>query len=120
MRLRRSVGDNDLVARIAGVRFAVVAQGLVNEQDITTLATRLVVSGLRIDSPLLPGVELKFRVIVLNLKLSTPGSLSVAQAWIDNLVSRFQAWPASHRSRSILVIEEDDNLAELFAVDSNY
>ena len=120
MRLRRSVGDNDLVARIAGGRFAVVAQGLVNEQDITTLATRLVVSGLRIDSPLLPGVELKFRVIVLNLKLSTPGSLSVAQAWIDNLVSRFQAWPASHRSRSILVIEEDDNLAELFAVDSNY
>ena len=120
MRLRRSVGDNDMVARIAGGRFAVVAQGLANQKDIASLATRLVVSGLRIDSPLLPGVELQFRVIVLNLKLSTPLSLSVAQAWLGNLVSRFQAWPSSHRARSILVIEEHDNLAEHSEVNSDY
>ena len=120
MRLRRSVGDNDLVARIAGGRFAVVAQGLADQNDITALATRLVVSGLRIDSPLLPGVELKFRVIVLNLQLSTPLSLPVAQAWLDSLASRFQAWPSSHRSRSILMVEEDDHVAERFETDSNY
>lgn len=120
MRLRRSVGDNDMVARIAGGRFAVVAQQLASQEEITTLATRLVVSGLRIDSPLLPGVELKFRVIVLNLKLSAPLSLSVAQTWLDSLVSRFQAWPSSHRSRSILAIEVDDDVAEQFEVDSNY
>ena len=120
MRLRRSVGDNDMVARIAGGRFAVVAQELANPNDITTLATRLVVSGLRIDSPLLPGVELKFRVIVMNLKLSAPLSLSVAQAWLDSLVSRFQTWPSSHRSRSILMIEVDDDVAEKFETDSNY
>ena len=119
MRLRRSVGDNDMVARIAGGRFAVVAQGLANQNEITSMATRLVVSGLRIDSPLLPGVELKFRVIVLNLKLSAPLSLSVAQSWLDSLTSRFQAWPSSHRSRSILMIEDDD-VAERFEVDSNY
>ena len=120
MRLRRSVGDNDMVARIAKGRFAVVAQGLANQNDITTLATRLVVSGLRIDSPLLPGVELKFRVIVLNLKLSAPLSLPVAQAWLDSLASRFKAWPSNLRSRSILVIEQDDKLAGSFVVDSNY
>lgn len=120
MRLRRSVGDNDMVARIAGGRFAVVAQGLANQNDVSTLATRLVVSGLRIDSPLLPGVELKFRVMVLNLKLSTPLSLPVAQAWLDKLASRFQAWPSSHRARSILVIEEHDNLAERSEVNSDY
>ena len=120
LRLRRSVGDNDMVARIAGGRFAVVAQELANPNDITTLATRLVVSGLRIDSPLLPGVELKFRVIVMNLKLSAPLSLSVAQAWLDSLVSRFQTWPSSHRSRSILMIEVDDDVAEKFETDSNY
>ena len=120
MRLRRSVGDNDMVARIAGGRFAVVAQELANEHEITTLATRLVVSGLRIDSPLLPGVELKFRVIVLNLKLSAPLSLPVAQTWLDSMVSRFQAWPSSHRSRSILMIEVDDDVAEKFETDSNY
>ena len=120
LRLRRSVGDNDMVARIAGGRFAVVAQELANPNDITTLATRLVVSGLRIDSPLLPGVELKFRVIVMNLKLPAPLSLSVAQAWLDRLVSRFQAWPSSHRSRSILMIEVNDDAAEQLETDSNY
>jgi len=111
LRLRRSVGDNDIVARISGGRFAVVAQGLANQEDIATLATRLVVSGLRIDSPLLPGVELKFRIMVLNLKLSAPLSLPVTQAWLDQLASRFQAWPSSHRSRSILTIQENDDLA---------
>ena len=120
LRLRRSVGDNDMVARIAGGRFAVVAQGLANQNDITALATRLVVSGLRIDSPLLPGVELQFRVIVLNLKLSAPLSLPVAQAWLASLTSRFQAWPSTHRSRSILMIEQEDDVAELFETDSNY
>ncbi len=120
MRLRRSVGDNDMVARIKGGRFAVVAQGLASQEDITTLATRLVVSGLRIDSPLLPGVELKFRVIVLNLKLSAPLSLPLAQTWLDSLVSRFQAWPSSHRSRSILMIEVEDDVAEQLETDSNY
>lgn len=120
MRLRRSVGDNDMVARITGGRFAVVAQELANQNDVTSLATRLVVSGLRIDSPLLPGVELKFRVLVVNLKLSTPLALPVAQAWLDALTSRFQAWPSTHRSRSILQIHESDDIAERFDVDSNY
>ena len=120
MRLRRSVGDNDMVARIAGGRFAAIAQGLANQKDIGSLATRLVVSGLRIDSPLLNGVELKFRVIVLNLKVSAPLSLAVAQAWLDNLASRFQTWPSSHRSRSILIIEQDDDVIERFEADSNY
>ena len=79
------------------------------------------VSGLRIDSTLLPGVELRFRVIVLNLKLSAPLSLTIAQAWLDSLVSRFNAWPSTHRSRSILQIEEEDNsIAERFEINSNY
>ncbi len=120
LRLRRSVGDNDLVARIAGGRFAVVAQELLNQHDMTSLATKLVVSGLRIDSPLLPGVELKFRVMVLNLKRSTPLSLPVAQAWLDSLVSRFKTWPSSHRTRSILALESDDEVAERFEINSNY
>lgn len=120
MRLRRSVGDNDMVGRVSGGRFAVVAHGLANQNDINALATKLVVSGLRIDSPLLPGVELKFRIIVLNLKLTAPLALPVAQAWLDSLVSRFQAWPSSHRSRSILVIEQDDDVRERFEPNSNY
>ena len=120
LRLRRSIGDNDLVARISGGRFAVVAQELANPNEVTGLATRLVVSGLRIDSPLLPGVELKFRVIVTDLKLTTPLTLPAAQTWLDNLVSRFKAWPSSHRSRSILVVSQDVDAAERFEVDSSY
>ena len=120
MRLRRTVGDNDLVVRIAGGRFAVVAQELADKDDITALATRLVVSGLRIDSALLPGVELKFRVVVLNLRISVPLSLPIAQAWLGSLLSRFQSWPASHASRSILQIEEHADIAERFEVDTNF
>ena len=120
MRLRRSVGDNDMVARIAGGRFAVVAQGLASQKEISTLATRLVVSGLRIDSPLLSGVELKLRIIVINLQPGAPLALPIAQAWLDSLVDRFKAWPSSHRSRSILVVEQNDDVTERFDAGSKY
>lgn len=120
MRLRRSVNDNDMVARLAGGRFAVATQGLANQNEITAMATRLVVSGLRIDSPLLPGVELKFRIIVMNLQPGAVLTLPLAQAWLDSLVGRFKTWPSSHRSRSILVVEQADNLTERFDAHSNY
>ena len=120
MRLRRSVGDNDMVARIAGGRFAVVAQGLASQMEITALATRLVVSGLRIDSPLLPGVELKFRIIVMNLQPGAALALPIAQAWLDSLVGRFKTWPSTHRSRSILVVEQVDDVMGRFDTNSNY
>ncbi len=107
MRLRRSIGDNDLAARLSGGRFAVVAQGLKGDEDIGALATRLVVSGLRIDSPLLSGVEFKFRVIVMELRLKEPLTLMAAQAWMQSLTGVFARWPSSHRARSILVVSED-------------
>ena len=117
LRLRRSIGDNDLVARINGGRFAVLAQGLSSPREITTLATRLVVSGLRIDSPLLPGVEFKVYVIVTSLNLPKPLALPAMQAWLDDLANRFTAWPSSHRSRSILVVDSDSGQPEQFEVD---
>ncbi len=107
MRLRRTVGDNDLAARISGGHFAVVAQGLQGAEDVNVLATRLVVSGLRIDSPLLQGVEFKFRVIVNLLKTSTPMTLPETHEWLDRMADIFGDWPRSHRSRSILVVTED-------------
>jgi GGDEF domain-containing protein len=116
LRLRRSIGDNDMVARISGGRFAVLAQGLADQSEISSLATRLVVSGLRIDSPLLPGVELQFRVIVRPLKLLKPLALQAAEQWLASLVDRFSAWPGSHRSRSILVVEDDAGKPELSAL----
>lgn len=118
LRLRRSIGDNDLVARISGNRFAVVAQGLANEHEVTSLATRLVVSGLRIDSPLLPGVELQFRVIVSNLRFSTPLALAGARDWLAALAARFDAWPGSHRNRSILAVRNDALAVDAEMVDT--
>ncbi len=118
LRLRRSIGDNDLVARISGNRFAVIAQGLANEHEVTSLATRLVVSGLRIDSPLFPGVELKFRVIVCNLRFSTPLGLTGAREWLAGLVGLFEAWPGSHRNRSILTVSSAASAATAEPVDT--
>ena len=120
LRLRRSIGDNDLVARLHGSRFAVLAHGLAKPQEITTLATRLVVSGLRIDSPMLPRVEFKFHVIVTSLKLTTPLSLPDTQAWLDRLANRFMAWPSSHNLRSILVVDSHTDLFAISEVDSSY
>jgi diguanylate cyclase (GGDEF)-like protein len=107
LRLRRTVGDNDLAARITGGRFAVVAQGLQGAEDVNAMATRLVVSGLRIDSPLLAGVEFKFRVIVSLLKTSKPMTLPETHEWLDRMANVFRRWPGSHRSRGILVVTED-------------
>lgn len=120
LRLRRSIGDNDLVARINGGRFAVLAQGLASPQEITTLATRLVVSGVRIDSPLLPGVEFKFHVIVSSLKLPAPLALPAMQTWLDDLAHRFTAWPSSHRSRSILAVDSYADQPDCFEVDASH
>ncbi|MCZ8257529.1 MAG: GGDEF domain-containing protein [Polaromonas sp.] len=107
MRLRRTVDDNDLAARITGGRFAVVAQGMQGAEDVNAMATRLVVSGLRIDSPLLAGVEFKFRVIVSLLKNSKPMTLPETHEWLARMADIFRDWPRSHRSRSILVVTED-------------
>ncbi|MDO9403465.1 MAG: diguanylate cyclase [Polaromonas sp.] len=105
LRLRRSIGDNDLVARISGGRFAVLAQSLTDQAEATALAMRLVVSGLRIDSPTLPGVELQFRVVVAEFKYSRSFNLAAAQAVVEGLAAHFGVWPGSHRSRSILMVE---------------
>ncbi|MES2190203.1 MAG: diguanylate cyclase [Pseudomonadota bacterium] len=107
LRVRRSIGDNDLVARMSSGRFAVVAQGLANAGEISALATRLVVSGLRIDSPLLPGVELQFRVILRPLTFAKPLPMPAVKEWLASLASRFDDWPRTHRARSILVVEGD-------------
>jgi diguanylate cyclase (GGDEF)-like protein len=111
LRLRRAIGDNDLAARIGGRRFAVVAQGLSNEAEVSALAARLMVSGLRIDSPLLPGVEFHFRVVVSSLKVSRPLALPATHQWLMALAENFQQWPSTHRSRSILVVAENDQHA---------
>lgn len=121
LRLRRAIGDNDLAARSVGGRFAVVAQGLADEEDINSLATRLVVTGLRIDSPLLTGVEFHFRVLVSNLKLSRPMTLPATQLWLDELAAQFSEWPHSHRSRSILnVAGRELTLPAGLKIDSAY
>ncbi len=109
LRVRRSIGDNDLVARISGGRFAVVAQGLVNPAEISAMATRMVVSGLRIDSPLLPGVELQFRVILRPLTFAKPLPMAAVKEWLASLVALFDDWPRTHRSRSILVVQGDSS-----------
>ena len=112
LRLRRSIGDNDLVARISGGRFAVVAQGLTDLSEVGALATRLVVSGLRIDSPLLPGVELQFRVIVRPMKFGKPRAMPAAAEFLETLAARFGNWPSSHRARSILVVSDEAGTGE--------
>ena len=107
LRLRRSIGDNDLAARVGGGRFAVVAQGLAGQMEVNALATRLLVSGLRIDSPLLTGIELKFRIVVSHLVADLASDLNVTKTWLQQLTENFEQWPGSHRSRSILLVTAD-------------
>ena len=104
LRLRRAIGDNDLAARMTGGRFAVVAQGLVGTNEVNALATRLMVSGLRIDSPLLTGVEFKFRIVVSPLVADLATDVATATIWLGQLADTFNHWPGSHRTRSILLL----------------
>jgi GGDEF domain-containing protein len=104
LRLRRFIEDNDLGARIHRGRFAIVAQGLATDENITALATRLVGTGLRIESPVLKGVEFHFRVLFSNLKLTRPLLLPATLIWLQALATQIANWPPSHRTRSILFI----------------
>ena len=107
LRLRRAIGDNDLAARMSGGRFAVVAQGLVGTTEVNALATRLMVSGLRIDSPVLTGIEFKFRIVVSPLVSDLAADLTAATTWLTLLTENFNRWPGSHRSRNILLVSAD-------------
>ncbi len=102
-RIRRAVSDSDTAARIGEQLFAVVAQDLQDNAQVDSLATKLVVSGLRIESTFLPGVALQFRVIVSDLKVPVLPNVATAQHWLRGLTSHFAAWPDTHRSRSILL-----------------
>jgi GGDEF domain-containing protein len=107
LRLRRAIGDNDLAARVSGGRFAVVAQGLVGTTEVNALATRLMVSGLRIDSPVLTGIEFKFRIVVSPLVADLASDLNATKTWLTQLTENFNRWPGSHRSRNILLVAHE-------------
>ena len=66
-------------------RVAEVAQRLVGTNDVTALATWLMVSRLRIDSPLLTGVEFKFRIVVFSLVAKLATDLAAAPIWLGQL-----------------------------------
>jgi GGDEF domain-containing protein len=102
-RIRRAISDSDTAARITEQMFAVVAQDLEDDGQVDSLATRLLVSGLRIESEFLPGVSLQFRVIATDLKVSVLPDTTAAQNWLRSLVAYFGAWPDTHRSRNILL-----------------
>lgn len=120
LRLRRVIGDNDLAARLSGGRFAVVAQGMSGSTEVSSLATRLMVSGLRIDSPLLSGVEFKFRIVVSQLTVNRGGTLLATQIWLTQLIEHFKQWPLSHRSRNILLVDEPRVTAAADGVDIRF
>lgn len=103
-RIRRAISDSDTAARITEQQFAVVAQDLEDDGQVDSLATRLLVSGLRIESNFLPGVSLQFRVIAIGLKVPVLPDVAAAQNWLRGLLGYFSAWPDTHRSRSILLL----------------
>lgn len=103
-RVRRAVSDSDTAARIGEQLFAVVAQDLQDNAEVDSMATKLVVSGLRIESAFLPGIALRFRVIASDLKVPLLPNAASAQFWLRNLTGHFSAWPDTHRSRSILLL----------------
>lgn len=102
-RVRRAVSDRDTAARIGEQLFAVVAQDLQDDAQVDALASRLLVSGLRIESDFLPGVALQFRVIASGLKVPVLPDTASAQIWLRGLAGYFSAWPDTHRSRNILL-----------------
>jgi len=102
-RIRRAISDSDTAARITEQWFAVVAQDLQDDGQVDSLATRLLVSGLRIESDFLPGVSLQFRVIATDLKVGVLSDTAAAQTWLRGLLAHFSAWPDTHRSRNILL-----------------
>ncbi|MBA3594319.1 MAG: GGDEF domain-containing protein [Pseudomonadota bacterium] len=102
-RIRRAISDSDTAARITEQLFAVVAQDLEDDGQVDSLATRLLVSGLRIESDFLPGVSMQFRVIATNLKVPPLTDVAAAQNWLRGLLGHFGAWPDTHRSRNILL-----------------
>lgn len=68
-RIRQSLGEADVAARISHRRIAVLAEGVSVAQGAATLGTRILVAGLKEPLPQAPAEFLQFRMVVAALPL---------------------------------------------------
>jgi len=89
-RLRRSITDVDLAARVGDQHFALLLEGPTTDVTAQACATRVVASGLR-ESEVLPmGVTLRFHVAAAMLPDSARDAVSCLQ-WLTTLVDDMPA-----------------------------
>lgn len=84
-RLRPVTRDVDTLARLRGGRFALIAEGPLEQQQITDMATRIIARGLVLPSPLPEQTTLQFSVVVAPVDPASRSSRSLADRAQDML-----------------------------------
>ncbi len=103
IRVRQSLGEADVAARISHRRIAVLAEGVAVAEGAATLGTRILVAGLKEPLAQAPAEFLQFRMVVASLPLA---GLS-AKALLGRLSQLLDAQMQSRSERRIVTIASD-------------
>ncbi|MBX3587960.1 MAG: diguanylate cyclase [Ramlibacter sp.] len=103
-RIRRSLGEADVAARISHARIAVLAEGVALAEGAANLGTRILVAGLKEPLPKAPAEFLQFRMVAAAVPLSG----LTAKAILSRLAHRLDDQMAQASERRIVSVTADE------------
>ena len=103
-RVRQSMGDGDVAARVSHARFAVLAEGVSVAEGAANIASRILVAGLKEAVPLAPTEFLKFRVVLA----AVPEAEIPAKAILQRLSARMDEQMLELSERRIHTLTADE------------
>jgi GGDEF domain-containing protein len=106
-RIRQTLRDGDVAARLSHSRFAVLAEGMTLAEGSANLASRILVAGLKEPLPAAPTEFLQFRIVLTAVPLNDMPSKMLLQRLSNKLDQQLLA-PSERR---IVTLTTDELLA---------
>lgn len=103
-RIRQSLGEADVAARMSHRRIAVLAEGVTVAQGTASLGTRILVAGLKEPLPQAPAAFLQFRMVVAAL----PAEGLSAKALLSRLGQLLDAQMRALGERRIVAVSSEE------------
>jgi diguanylate cyclase (GGDEF)-like protein len=106
-RIRQSLRDGDVAARLSHSRIGVLAEGMSVPEAASSIASRILVAGLKQPLPAAPAEFLQFRIVLASVPVTDEPSKQLLQ----RLATRMDEQLQSASERRIATLSADDLMA---------
>ena len=106
-RIRQSLRDGDVAARLSHSRFGVLAEGMSLAEAASNIASRILVAGLKQPLPAAPAEFLQFRVVLAAVPVSDVPSKQLLQ----RMATRMDEQLRGASERRIVTLSAEDLMA---------